>query len=60
MQAAWLQTVENPIFKYNLSWNLGLGEQTNIEYALQADSEKLLFMSDALLSSCITHFMALF
>ena len=48
IQAGWLHTVENPLFKHNLSRSLGLGEQTSIEYALQADSKTLLIMDDAL------------
>jgi predicted nucleic acid-binding protein len=48
LHAGWLQRVDNPILKHQLSRSLGLGEQTSIEYALQADSKTLLIMDDAL------------
>jgi predicted nucleic acid-binding protein len=48
LQAGWLQCVDNPIFKHQLSKSLGLGEQSSIEYVLQADSKTLLIMDDAL------------
>ncbi len=48
LQAGWLQTVDNPIFKHHLSRSLGLGEQASIEYALQTDNKTLLIMDDAL------------
>ena len=48
LQAGWLQRVDNPIPKHQLSRSLGLGEQTSIEYALQADSKTLLILDDAL------------
>ncbi len=48
LQVGWLQCVDNPIFKHQLSRSLGLGEQTSIEYALQANSKTLLIMDDAL------------
>jgi predicted nucleic acid-binding protein len=48
LQVGWLQRVDNPISKHSLSRSLGLGEQTSIEYALQADSKTLLIMDDAL------------
>jgi predicted nucleic acid-binding protein len=48
LQAGWLQCIDNPILKHQLSRSLGLGEQTSIEYALQADSKTLLIMDDAL------------
>jgi predicted nucleic acid-binding protein len=44
----WLQCVDDPILKHQLSRSLGLGEQTSIEYVLQADSKTLLIMDDAL------------
>jgi predicted nucleic acid-binding protein len=48
LQAGWLQHINNPTPKYPLSRSLGLGEQTIIEYALQADGKTLLIMDDAL------------
>ena len=48
LQTSWLQCVDNPIFKHQLSRSLGLGEQRSIEYTLQADSKTLLIMDDAL------------
>lgn len=48
LQSGWLQTVDNPTFNHPLSRSLGLGEQTSIEYALQANDKTLLIMDDAL------------
>jgi predicted nucleic acid-binding protein len=47
LQVAWLQRVDNPLLKHQLSRSLGLYEHTSIEYALQAHSKTLLIM-DAL------------
>jgi predicted nucleic acid-binding protein len=43
-----LQCVANPVFKHSLSKSLGLGEQSSIEYALQATDKTLLIMDDRL------------
>lgn len=48
LQTNWLQCVNNPAFKHSLSRSLGLGEQTSIEYALQASEKTLLIVDDAL------------
>lgn len=48
LQAGWLQCVDNPMPKHQLSRSLGIGEQTNIEYALQSDSKTLLILDHAL------------
>lgn len=48
LRAGWLKRVDNPILKHQLSRSLGIGEQTSIEYALQADSKTLLILDDAL------------
>lgn len=48
LDAAWLQCFANPIFQHSLSRSLGIGEQTSIEFALQAESKTLLIIDDAL------------
>ncbi len=48
LASGWLQRVANPIFKHSLSRSLGLGEQSSIEYALQAEGNILLILDDAL------------
>lgn len=48
LKAGYLHCVDNPIFQHPLSKSLGLGEQSSIEYALQANSKTLLLMDDAL------------
>jgi predicted nucleic acid-binding protein len=48
LDSGWLQCVANPIFKHPLSRSLGLGEQSSIEYALQADGNTLLILDDGL------------
>jgi len=48
LASGWLQRVDNPIFKHSLSRSLGLGEQSSIEYALQAEGNILLILDDAL------------
>ena len=48
LDSGWLQCVDNPTFKHPLSRSLGLGEQSSIEYALQADTNTLLILDDAL------------
>jgi predicted nucleic acid-binding protein len=48
LQSDWLQCVAMPNFKHTLSKSLGLGEQSSIEYALQASERTLLIMDDAL------------
>lgn len=48
LESSWLKCVDNPVFKHPLSKSLGLGEQSSIEYALQADTKTLLILDDAL------------
>jgi predicted nucleic acid-binding protein len=48
LASGWLRCVENPVFKHHLSKSLGLGEQSSIEYALQATEKTLLILDDAL------------
>jgi predicted nucleic acid-binding protein len=48
LESGWLKCVDNPAFKHPLSRSLGLGEQSSIEYALQADTKTLLILDDAL------------
>lgn len=48
LESRWLRCVDNPIFRHHLSRSLGLGEQTSIEYALQATDKTLLILDDAL------------
>lgn len=48
LDSGWLRCVDNPVFKHPLSRSLGLGEQSSIEYALQATGNTLLILDDAL------------
>jgi predicted nucleic acid-binding protein len=48
LNAGWLPCVANPVFKQPLSRSLGIGEQSSIEYALQAEGKILLILDDAL------------
>jgi predicted nucleic acid-binding protein len=48
IESGWLTCVANPVFKHSLSRSLGPGEQSSIEYALQADTKTLLILDDAL------------
>ena len=48
LKSGILKCVNNPVLTNNLSRSLGIGEQTSIEYALQAQKKLLLVMDDAL------------
>ena len=48
LQSDSLQCINTPDFKHEMSRSLGLGEQSCLEYALQADSNTLLILDDAL------------